>query len=445
MPVFIALVTAAVVGVLAYLVGVRRTEQRLARRFVSSVESGVAAGSPASLSASGPDSPSVSTGSAPIGGRRSDLYVAQALSGLRLGVVIVDVDGREIFRNTVARSFADARHGNALVEAALRRVVDGARVGLSLEETVDLFGPPQRNFVVQASPLPGRDAGPGGSGEPVGVVAVIDDVTEARRVERVRSDFVANVSHEIRTPVGAMSVLAETLLDSDDDDVRQRMAERIQTECLRLTETIEDLLVLARFEAGHNEEPAPLDLQSVVSSAVERAAGLVAQREATVAVANRVDGPVMVDGDQAQLTSAVVNLLANAVKYSDVGARIEVTLDIEPSIDADRSGPAVLSVADPGIGIPALDIPRIFERFYRVDTARSRSTGGTGLGLSIVRNVVANHGGHVEVTSTEGVGSVFTVRLPLSPVHLQTRPLFDESDDAPPGDGGRTSDSGRRS
>jgi two-component system sensor histidine kinase SenX3 len=367
------------------------------------------------------------------------LDIERALADLRLAVVVTRADGAEVYRNARAMEYATGRHGAALVEAALQRVIEGARLGLSLEETVEIFGPPARSLLVQASPTY-RD------GELNGAVGVIDDITEFQQVHRVRSDFVANVSHELRTPVGAISVLAETIADADDPAVVSRMSARMVDEANRLADTIDDLLALSRLESGPISDPETIDLVSVASMAMERTAGAAAQRPVTVTLAGR--GPVLVDGDQGQLVSAVANLVDNAIKYSDPDGDVTIQIqartvkpappsELPPTNDrqpaADRLGRwepgsqiAELTVHDEGIGIPARDLDRIFERFYRVDAARSRDTGGTGLGLSIVRNALLNHRGTIDVESVEGQGSTFTLRVPLSPSQLQLGNVADE-------------------
>ena len=339
--------------------------------------------------------------------------LTHALDDLRLGVVVYDERGRERYRNRVGQQFAVARHGEALVEAALERVASAARIGLSPEEEVKLYGPPARILLVQGSPL--RD------GKSIsGVVATIEDVTAARHLDQVRSDFVANVSHELRTPVGALSVLAETLAHTDDPEVRQRLSQRVLCEAERLSDTIEDLLVLSRLESDRDEPGETFDLVSVVTSALERTAESSSQRSVNVVVDRRFDGPILIDGRFGHMVSAVANLIENGTKYSSTGSRVTVTLDIDNGTDRPVG---VLLVSDDGIGIPEKDQARIFERFYRVDSARRRETGGTGLGLSIVRNAVSNHHGSVTVESVEGRGSTFTVQLPLSPTQLQAERL----------------------
>ncbi|MEM9651641.1 MAG: ATP-binding protein [Actinomycetota bacterium] len=379
--------------------------------------------------------------------RKVQTDIERALADLRLGVVVVDGDGEESYRNNQATQYKTGRHGDVLVEAALGRVLEGALLGLSLEESVEVYGPPARSLLVQAAPT--YDGG-----EPNGAVGVIEDVTEARHIDRVRSDFVANVSHELRTPVGAMSVLAETIADAADPETIARLTSRMQREANRLSETIDDLLILSRLESGPVIDEETVDLVSVVTMAVERTAEAAAHRRVPVTVENLGATPILVDGDQGQLVSAVANLLDNAIKYSDAGTSVSVTVEAVPRSDTvapvgdatlpvqtddavpepsarldgdlpeDRIGTAELVITDAGIGIPDRDLDRIFERFYRVDTARSRETGGTGLGLSIVRNAIRNHRGSIEVTSVEGQGSTFTVRLPVSETQTQ---LFDES------------------
>lgn len=354
--------------------------------------------------------------------------IERALADLRLGVIVVGQDGAESYRNRKAAQYATGRHGDALVEAALGRVVEGALLGLSLEESVEVYGPPARSLLVQASPT--YDGG-----ELNGAVGVIEDITEARHIDRVRSDFVANVSHELRTPVGAMSVLAETIADATDPDVIARLTARMQREANRLSDTIEDLLVLSRLESGPLLELETIDLVSIVTMAVERNAETAAHRGVVVTVQNESDGPIMVEGEQGQLVSAVANLLENAIKYSDPSSTVSVALRATPSAQSnedapltpggdgdlpeDRVGTAEIAITDTGIGIPERDLDRIFERFYRVDSARSRETGGTGLGLSIVRNAIRNHQGAIGVESVEGQGSTFMLRLPISETQTQ--------------------------
>jgi two-component system sensor histidine kinase SenX3 len=320
----------------------------------------------------------------------------EALDTLPQAVLIVDGSGVTMVHNTAAEAFVEARHADALVEAAVGELMDAALHGEAASRTIELFGPPRRVVVVTTAPLHGSD-GPT-------AVAVVEDVTERRRLEAVRTDFVANISHELKTPVGAIGLLAETLMAEDDPEVIERLATRIQAEALRVGRTIEDLLELSRIELGRVSVLEPVAVDDIVVEAVERMRP--AAEQAGIALHfETVPEELVVAGERRQLISALTNLLDNAVKYSDPGA----TVDVTAALEGDQ---VAVAVADHGIGIPARDIERVFERFYRVDQARSRQTGGTGLGLAIVRHVAANHHGTVEVDSRLGDGSCFTLRLP---------------------------------
>jgi len=221
----------------------------------------------------------------------------------------------------------------------------------------------------------------------------------------MRSDFVTNISHELKTPVGAVAVLAEALVDESDPSVIQRLSEHLVEEAHRAVQTIDDLLKLSEIESTRPGDDI-IDLRNVVQSAVARGRAVDGGRGVEISSTETVD-QVLLRGDERQLVSAVGNLVENAVKYSHAGDVVEVCTHV----DADA---VEVTVADRGIGIPTRDLGRVFERFYRVDKARSRDTGGTGLGLSIVRHVATNHGGEVLVTSQEGEGSTFVLRLPAS-------------------------------
>ena len=239
------------------------------------------------------------------------------------------------------------------------------------------------------------------------VLVLVEDRTEARRVDAVRRDFVANVSHELKTPVGALSLLAEAVLSaSDDPDAVRRFASRMQKEAHRLTNLVQDLIDLSRVQGDDPLTKAvPVDLGEVVGAARERVVEVAEARQIEL-VAAGADG-VRVLGDRGQLTTAVGNLVENAVNYSPDRTKVVVSVRVEGEL-------AEISVTDQGVGIPDQDLNRIFERFYRVDPARSRITGGTGLGLAIVKHIAATHGGDVSVWSVEGAGSTFTLRLPVA-------------------------------
>ena len=321
----------------------------------------------------------------------------RALEAIPQGVVVCDASGQEVFRNEAAAAFAGARHADALVGQAIEEQLRAALAGTPQRRDLDLFGPPRRVLVITAV---GLDDGVGIDG----AVAVIDDVSERRRLEAVRRDFVANISHELKTPVGALGLLAETIAAEPDAAVTHRLAERMTGEAFRVARIIDDLLDLTRIEAEEGALHEPVAVHVVVAEALERIRPLAEARSITVDdrdVARRHT----LRADRRQLVSAVGNLLENACKYSDVGSCVEITSRADGTW-------VEIAVQDHGIGIPESDLERVFERFYRVDRARSRDTGGTGLGLAIVRHVASNHRGEVRVRSSEGSGSTFTLRMP---------------------------------
>jgi len=324
---------------------------------------------------------------------------AEVLEELRLGVAVTGREGVGEFRNPAARAMAGT-HAGVLLDDAIRRHLARALIGLRSDEVVELYGPPRSVFLVRSAPLP--------SG---GAVAFVEDVSEGRRIDQVRTDFVANVSHELKTPVGALSVLAETLQGETDLETVQRLAGRMLAEAERAANTIDDLMELSRIELGGDRIVEQVLVSDVVAGAIDRVRELASRADITVTALEPVDpsGPrsslLTIEGDRRQLVSALGNLVENAVKYSDPGSSVQVRV-------RHVAGIIEISVIDHGVGIPANDLDRVFERFYRVDQARSRATGGTGLGLSIVRHVATHHGGSVRVSSIEGEGSTFTLTLP---------------------------------
>jgi two-component system sensor histidine kinase SenX3 len=233
-------------------------------------------------------------------------------------------------------------------------------------------------------------------------MATIEDISERVRSDAMRRDFVANISHELKTPVGAIAVLAEALIDESDVEVVRRIAGRMIDESHRAVRAIDDLLELSWIEVAERTDEV-VELRGVVQAAIARGRVADGGRGITVTSFDPVD--VCLRADSRQLVSALGNLVENAVKYSHDGGEVQVrTLVSDSAVE--------IMVVDHGIGIPARDLDRIFERFYRVDKGRSRATGGTGLGLSIVRHVATNHGGEVLVSSREGEGSSFVLRLP---------------------------------
>jgi two-component system, OmpR family, sensor histidine kinase SenX3 len=323
--------------------------------------------------------------------------IRSALDGLPLGVVVTQADGGSTLRNAAAENFLGLRHANALVDEAVGSLSKDALAGLHVERKLDLFGPPRRTVTVRALPL-------GDAADPDAALALIEDVTERSRLEAMRTDFVANISHELRTPVGALALLAETLADEDDPETVRRLANNMVFEAHRVGRIIKDLLELSKIEAADQPLKEIVGIPLVVAEAVDRTRPLAEHRSIRVEVKDAGVG-LLVVGDRRQLVSALANLVDNAVKYSDAGEQVDVCAGF-------RDGMIELAVTDHGIGIPTHDVDRIFERFYRVDRARSRETGGTGLGLAIVRHAATNHGGSVTVVSHEGHGSTFTIRIP---------------------------------
>jgi two-component system phosphate regulon sensor histidine kinase PhoR len=273
--------------------------------------------------------------------------------------------------------------------------------GESVKGRLQLSAAEGRLFEIQAAPL----AAPSGRG----ALAILHDVTDLERLERVRRDFVANVSHELRTPLTAIRGYAETLLDGalEDKQNNRRFLEIIKAHAIRLNSVAEDLLVLSELESGKAPaEPEPFTVREVIEAAL-RTVDLEAKQRGVKLVRGEIDDAPL-KADRVRLEQALVNLLSNAVKFNRPGG--------EARAEAGRAagGKVRIIISDTGIGIPSGDLPRIFERFYRVDKARSRDVGGTGLGLSIVRHIVERMNGTVTVESELGKGSRFAILLPAA-------------------------------
>ncbi len=401
------------------------------------------------------------------------IRLRRSLDTLTQGVVLCDENGSVIYRNARANALMVSRHGDALAAQAVTELLEGAWHEGAAERTLDLYGPPRRTLQVRARQIDdGR--------RPLGVIALIEDISERRRLEEIRRDFVANVSHELKTPIGALGLLAETLVAEPDAEVAQRLAGRIHNEAFRVSRIIDDLLDLSRIESEEAPQREPVLVNLVMADAIERVRATADQRGIEI-VLHEPSPPIAVVGERRQLVSAMHALLENAITYSYDNSKVVVTGTVRRAASApdhaaqapsepveavfapgalaeegtstppagtawvasatSTTGPAPvdgeqsalggndggartdwrseerdhvrLSVQDSGIGIPARDLDRIFERFYRVDHGRSRDTGGTGLGLSIVRHVANNHQGWVDVESREGEGSTFSLILPL--------------------------------
>jgi len=323
---------------------------------------------------------------------------ADVLSVIGRAFVLVDeVDG-VVRANPSAYAYGLVR-GHSLVHHELLELVRRVRADGVIEEgEFDLARGPvgQGSIVVhvRVAPLGGEI-----------IMLLADDRTEFTRTAAMRNDFVANVSHELKTPVGAVSLLAEAI-DSAADDPRavHRFAGRLETEAKRLGALVQDIIELSRLQGADVVlKGKPVDVGVLLEEAVDRTALLAQERGVTVGVGGA--GGAWVFGDADLLMTAFRNLIDNAIRYSPTGSTVGVGL-------RSRDGLVTVSVTDQGPGIPADEQERVFERFYRVDAARSRSTGGTGLGLSIVKHIVANHGGEVTLWSQAAQGSTFTVRLP---------------------------------
>jgi two-component system, OmpR family, sensor histidine kinase SenX3 len=333
--------------------------------------------------------------------------VARVLSVLRSSAVVVDGQDVVVKASAPAAAIGLVR-GDRLASAELADLVSQVRRDGQIREaefTLDRRTGPPRTVTARVAPLSSRL-----------VLALVEDRTTERRVEAVRRDFVANVSHELKTPVGAIKLLAEAVSDaSDDPEAIERFAKRMLTESDRLARMVQQIIELSRLQGDEPvEAPHAVDVDDVIATSVDFTV-MDAQNKGIKVVTGGTPG-LRIFGNEEQLSAAVTNLVANAVAYSGADTTVLVTTKATDDM-------VEISVVDQGIGIPSGDLDRIFERFYRVDPARHRSTGGTGLGLSIVKHVAATHGGDVRVWSLEGQGSTFTLTLPRSRPEQQLEEL----------------------
>jgi two-component system sensor histidine kinase SenX3 len=330
-------------------------------------------------------------------GGTSTTFLVAALDAIDAAVFVTDRAGRRVYRNAAARGLDIGRPDDLTTDSAVREVTATALAGEDRARTIALAGPPKRTLRVSGQPV-------ASAGEVIGAVAVVNDLSEKVRLEAVRRDFVANVSHELKTPVGALGLVAEALEGETDPEVVSRLIRRIHAEAIRLHQMIDELIDLARIEDRGVAGLDPVPVSLLVGRAVERIREQAAERQIAIEVTEPPLGAYSA-ADISQIVTALHNLLQNAVKYSDRGSVVTVATTM-------ANDTVEISVEDQGIGIPPRDLPRIFERFYRVDRARARDTGGTGLGLAIARHIVENHGGTVRVSSQEGKGSTFVLSLP---------------------------------
>ena len=353
------------------------------------------------------------------------------LASLQDAVLVIDSEARLRFLNNAALRLFDVRIeevlGAHLIEALPSFGIDAAmraalRDGQSSAHEIHLYSPKLREMFLRVAPVYS------GAGQESGAVAILQDLTELRRLERVRRDFVANASHELRTPIANIRATAETIQSAEGaPEVVSRFLPHLISEAERLSRLVSDLLDLARAENAESAPSSPVPIQNIVSNVVERLGEKARRRGVQIEWQPNGANPI-VTGDAAGLEQVAFNLLDNALSYTPEGGKValKVREEARPQIapqplkNAEDTTAqiaqtnAVLEIRDTGIGIPRDDLERIFERFYRVDKARSRAEGGTGLGLAIVKHIVETHGGHVEVDSSIGKGTTFRVELPAT-------------------------------
>ena len=330
--------------------------------------------------------------------------VGDVLAVLRSSGVVVDRAGRVITTSPAAVTYGLVRHGQLVHPEIASMVEQVARDGVIREAQLELARPGLSTLVyvsARVAPLGAKN-----------LLLLVDDQTHGRRVEETRRDFVANVSHELKTPVGGISLLAEAVMDAKDDpQAVDRFARRMQGEAVRLSSLIKEIVELSRLQGTPVlQDPELVEIEDVVALALDH---LRLEAEAKqITLTDKVAADLYVRGDEDMLITAVRNLVGNAISYADAGTAV--------GVGARLQGDTVeIAVTDQGPGIPEHEQTRIFERFYRMDAARSRATGGTGLGLSIVKHICANHGGDILVWSDGDHGSTFTIRLPAAAETLQ--------------------------
>ena len=332
-----------------------------------------------------------------------------ALDSLNYGIAIYGQDDQLIHTNPYASSFLSGVHSGALIADAIDELFqtrDGQEV---IDQELDVFDNSHPSSVTHSRKktfyIILRELSI--EGNQIGSVVTIEDISEQERLESVRRDFISNISHELKTPIGAIALLTETLLGEPDTDLVQKFAPNILQETERLSETIDDLLSLSRIEHGSTDSFNQIDLLKCIEQAIDRVNTFAKQNEVTV-LTSFPPAPVHLFGDELQLTSAFYNILENSVKYKRINQG-NVHLTVQQFDDFIE-----VEISDNGIGIPTKDLDRIFERFYCVD--RSHSGSGVGLGLAIVRHVIVNHEGVIRIESTEGVGTTFFIQFPINSV-----------------------------
>jgi len=332
--------------------------------------------------------------------RELPLLLISALDQLDGASLVVAPGEIVIFTNSEAEQLGILRDGRIQSEELLASIRVVRRTNIKQTGTIEIargpIGEGKREITVTIIPLTENEL----------VLVLLRDESEAQRVHDVRRDFVANISHELKTPIGALSLLSEAVLGAkDDSEAVTRFASRMQVEAKRLTDLVQEIIQLSRVQDSDPlNEAQILSASDIIKEALDQGRTTADSRQITLTFQESKDAFIL--GDRDQLTMAIHNLIENAVNYSPAETKVAVSTSIENEI-------ITISVADQGIGIPEAEVERIFERFYRVDPARSRETGGTGLGLSIVKHIITKHGGEISVWSSENVGSTFSIRLPI--------------------------------
>ncbi|EAD8370193.1 two-component system histidine kinase PnpS [Listeria monocytogenes] len=325
------------------------------------------------------------------------------------GVMLINVDKQVIMTNRTMYQILGETEitGKPFYEViksfALSQLIEGTFETKTIQQKeIILYFPREMILDASVSPILGEN------GEITGIILLLHDITQIRHLENVRSEFVTNVSHELKTPVTALKGFAETLLDGAmyDEVLLKKFLTIIKEESDRLHRLIMDILALSRIEQNPVAENVELvDVDEVIEQSARTIFEMATEKNIRVTIPEKTSGSVMIETDRDKLQQIIINLLSNAINYTPVDGKVEVKL-------IEQEAEVIIEVTDNGIGIPAKDIDRVFERFYRVDKARSRHSGGTGLGLSIVKHLVENCGGQIEVESQEEVGSTFRVTLP---------------------------------
>ena len=324
----------------------------------------------------------------------------EVLEALSTAAVVVDDSNVMVQATTAAEEFG-LQADRALIELELLTLVDAARTSKTsrqVEGAINVGGRAAKVWVLATAAPLGRGF----------VILTLEDRTEARRLDETRRDFVANISHELKTPIGAIGLLAETLQGATDDpEAVLKFASSLQREASRLGHIVQEIIELSRLQAATEvKNSTEIRLADLISDSLERVR-ILAESKNMRLVAD-LDDSILIEVSYEQIATAITNLFENAINYSDPGGQVGISLKRVDNF-------AEIVVTDSGVGIALEDQARIFERFYRVDPSRSRETGGTGLGLAIVKHIAINHGGEISVFSKPGLGSTFTLTLPITP------------------------------